>query len=313
MKDLKKGFIPVMLTPFKENGEIDFKTLTELTEMYLKAGVTGLFANCLSSEMFELNHNERIKLVEHVMDVVDGQVPVVATGTFEGTLEEQASFVKRIYGTNIHAVILISSLLAKQDESDEVFNEKVHQLLDLTPGVMTGFYECPVPYKRLISASQLESFVNTGRVIYHKDTSLDINQINEKLSVITNPNFGLYDAYIVNAVDSLKVGAAGLSCIQGNFFPEIIVWLCNNYDNISLKNQVNQVQEFFIENMDVMHNVYPVISKYALQSRGLDISTFVRRGDIGKFDANIKVEIDNLINRYTFLTNELELEEIDFS
>lgn len=300
MKDLKKGFIPVMLTPFKENGEIDFKTLTELTEMYLKAGVTGLFANCLSSEMFELNNNERIKLVEHVMDVVDGQVPVVATGTFEGTLEEQASFVKRIYGTNIHAVILISSLLAKQDESDEVFNEKVYQLLDLTPGVMTGFYECPVPYKRLISASQLESFVNTGRVIYHKDTSLDINQINEKLSVITNPNFGLYDAYIVNAVDSLKAGAAGLSCIQGNFFPELIVWLCDHYNNESKKEELKAVQEFLASNMNVMHHVYPIVAKYSLQKRGIQISTFTRR-KVGDFSTHVKSEIDQLFIDYNNL------------
>ncbi|MFC5282766.1 dihydrodipicolinate synthase family protein [Pedobacter alpinus] len=300
MKDLKKGFIPVMLTPFKEDGSIDFKTLTELTEMYLKAGVTGLFANCLSSEMFELDNDERIKLVEHVMDVVDGQVPVVATGTFEGTIEEQASFVKRIYGTNIHAVILISSLLAKEHESDNVFNERVHQLLDLTPGVMTGFYECPVPYKRLISASQLKGFVNTGRVIYHKDTSLDITQIKAKLNVVKNPEFGLYDAYVVNAVDSLKAGASGLSCIQGNFFPELIVWLCDNYDNESKKEELKSVQDFLASNMDVMHHVYPIVAKYSLQKRGLQISTFTRR-EVGDFSSNVKSEIEKLYVEYRIL------------
>lgn len=293
----KKGFIPVMVTPFKENGAIDYATLTELTEMYLKAGVTGLFANCLSSEMFELSDDERIDLVKHVVKVADGQVPVVATGTFGGTVQEQADFVKRIYDTNIKAVILISSLIAKEEESDTVFNARVHQLLELTPGVMTGFYECPVPYKRLLSSEQLASFINTGRVIYHKDTSLDIHQIKAKLEAVKNPDFGLYDAYMGHAVESLKAGSAGLSCIQGNFFPEMIVWLCNNYNNPSVLNEVEAVQEFLCSNMDVMHNVYPVVAKYSLQKRGIPISTFSRR-DVGDFSPSVKKGIEKLFVDY---------------
>src|SRR5215210_6920112 len=94
---MNKKFIPVMLTPFKANGEVDYNGLTQLTEYYLKAGAQGLFANCLSSEMYELTETERIQVVKHVIEVANGAVPVVATGTFQGTLNEQAEFIKRIY------------------------------------------------------------------------------------------------------------------------------------------------------------------------------------------------------------------------
>ncbi|HEY7159689.1 MAG TPA: dihydrodipicolinate synthase family protein, partial [Acidobacteriota bacterium] len=50
MSERKKGYIPVMLTPFKDNGAIDYEGLSRLIEFYLDAGVSGLFANCLSSE-----------------------------------------------------------------------------------------------------------------------------------------------------------------------------------------------------------------------------------------------------------------------
>jgi len=101
-----------------------------------------------------------------------------------------------------------------------------------------------------------------------------------------------------------------LSCIQGNFFPELVVWLCENYNNEQLKNEVDAVQQFFIDNMDVMHNVYPTISKYYLQKRGLAISTFTRRNDIGTFDANIERGIDALHNRYNILCNEIEIRHV---
>ncbi|MBD0723685.1 dihydrodipicolinate synthase family protein [Flavobacterium sp. L1I52] len=304
MNKLKKGFIPVMLTPFHNDGSIDYKTLTALTEMYLKSGVTGLFANCLSSEMFELSDAERIQLTKHVVDIVDGQVPIVATGTFEGTIAEQADFSKKIYGTGIDAVILISGLLAKENDSDAVFESNVHQFLDLTPGIPTGFYECPVPYKRVLSAAQLEDFVNTGRVIYHKDTCLDINQIKAKLSVIKNPDFGLYDAYMVHAIESLKAGSAGLSCIQGNFFPELIVWICDNYNDPTKADELAAVQQFLESNMGVMHEVYPIVAKYTLQKRGLPISNFTRRA-VGDFTPIVKNAVDKLQQDYDILQNEL--------
>lgn len=304
MNKLKKGFIPVMLTPFHNDGSIDYKTLTALTEMYLKSGVTGLFANCLSSEMFELSDAERIQLTKHVVDIVDGQVPIVATGTFEGSIQEQADFSKKIYGTGIDAVILISGLLAKENDSDAVFESNVHQFLDLTPGIPTGFYECPVPYKRVLSAAQLEDFVNTGRVIYHKDTCLDINQIKAKLSVIKNPDFGLYDAYMVHAIESLKAGSAGLSCIQGNFFPELIVWICDNYNDPTKADELAAVQQFLESNMGVMHEVYPIVAKYTLQKRGLPISNFTRR-EVGDFTPIVKNAVDKLQQDYDILQNEL--------
>ena len=307
MENNKKGFIPVMLTPFKDNGEIDYNVLTELTEIYLEAGASGLFANCLSSEMFELSDKERLDAIQHIIKVVNGTVPVVATGTFGGEISKQADFVKRVHDTGTDAVIMISSLLAEENETDAVFSDRVFKLLDLTPGIPLGFYECPVPYKRVLSADQLASFVKTGRVIYHKDTCLDINQIKEKLKATEGFSaFGLYDAYMVHAVESLKAGSAGLSCIQGNYFPELIVWLCDNYNDASLQQEVQKVQQFLIDNMDVMHNVYPVVSKYFLQKRGLNISTFTRR-KVGDFTQSITKEIETLFTKYTSLQEELDL------
>ncbi|MEO0333834.1 MAG: dihydrodipicolinate synthase family protein, partial [Bacteroidota bacterium] len=213
-----KGFIPVMLTPFLENGEIDYDGLTELTEFYLASGATGLFANCLSSEMFELTPQERIKVTQHVVKVASDGVPVVTTGTFGSAVEKQADFIDQIYQTGVQAVIMITSSLANEDEPDEVFNERIFELLHRTGKIPLGFYECPVPYKRVLSPQQLKLFIPTGRITYHKDTCLNIEQVRAKVAVGKGYAFGLYDAYLVHAVESLKAGSAGLSCIQGNFF-----------------------------------------------------------------------------------------------
>lgn len=304
-ENTQKEFIPVMLTPFKDNGEIDLNGLTQVTELYLQAGAKGLFANCQSSEMFHLSDKERLLIVKHTLKIANGKVPVVAVGNFGTTIEEQADFIHKIYDTGVKAVIIVTSLIAEEDESNDVFDERIFKLFNLTGKIPLGFYECPEPYKRVLTAEQLEKFVATGRVIYHKDTCLDIDLIKAKLRATEGyDSFGLYDAYAVNAIASLKAGAAGLSCIQGNFFPELIVWLCNHFDDDNSIEQVNKVQQFLTDHMEVIHHAYPVVAKYYLQKRGLNISTFTRTST-DAFTSAVKGKIDCLYNEYHLLKKEI--------
>lgn len=309
-ENVERKFVPVMLTPFKENGEIDLDGLTSLTELYIQAGAKALFANCQSSEMFHLSDEEKSLIVKHTIKVADGRVPVVAVGNFGKTIAEQAEFIRKIYDTGVKAVIIVTGLIAGEHESDEVFDERIFELFNLTGKIPLGFYECPQPYKRLLSAKQLEKFVATGRIIYHKDTCLDIEMIKDKLKVTNSIDaFGLYDAYAVNAVASLKAGAAGLSCIQGNFFPELIVWLCNHFNDIDANGSIDKVQQFLTDNMEVIHYAYPVVAKYYLQKSGLNISTFSRT-KTEAFTSAAKDKVDRLYDEYHLLKKELAVNSI---
>ena len=136
----KRKFIPVMLTPFKDDGNIDLDGLTRITEFYLDAGAKGLFANCQSSEMFQLSNEERLLIVKHTLEVADGKVPVVAVGNFGTTIPEQADFIRKIYDTGVKAVIIVTSIVAEEHESDEVFDQRVFELLNLTGKIHLGFY-----------------------------------------------------------------------------------------------------------------------------------------------------------------------------
>lgn len=290
-----KKFIPVMLMPFNEDKSIDYGALNNLIELYLTAGAQGLFANCLSSEMFQLTKEEMLKSVTFIVNKVGGRVPIVATGTFGGAIEQQAAFVKEIYKAGIQSVIVITSLLAAQEDSEEIFRSNVRKLLTLTEDIPLGFYECPVPYKRVIDPVFLGELVKTGRIKYHKDTSLDIENIKAKIDVTANvEDFGLYDAYMAHAVDSLLAGSAGLSCIQGNYFPELVVWLCDNYSIEVQQDNVKEVQQFFIDQMDVMHYAYPAAAKYYLQDTYSWMKPTCRRTDIEELDGNTKVKLDKL-------------------
>ncbi|GAB4018720.1 dihydrodipicolinate synthase family protein [Spirosoma koreense] len=306
---LPHGFIPVMLTPFLDSGEVDYPGLARLTDFYLEAGATGLFANCLSSEMYELTETERLAVTKQVVEQTAGRVPVVATGTFGGPMTQQADFIKKIYDTGIQAVIATTCQIALPEDSDAVFLDHLHQLMNQTDRIPLGLYECPVPYKRLISSQLLASILPTGRIIYHKDTSLDADEVVRRLAVAEGYEFGLYDAYMVNAVSSLKAGAAGLSCIQGNYVPELIVWLCDHYNDEDRQADVDRVQQWLVDSMDLLHTAYPTAAKYALQKRGLPISLYTRRA-VDPLTTDVQQQLDTLLETASQLQDELGIKEV---
>jgi 4-hydroxy-tetrahydrodipicolinate synthase len=267
----EKKFVPVMVTPFQQNGKIDLDGVSRLIDFYFAAGVKGFFANCASSEMYQLTPDERLTLTQHVVKRVKGQVPVVATGSFGSTIFEQAEFAKRIHDTGVNAVILITSHYAKKEESDEILLHNFEHMLELTGNIPMGLYECPSPYKRILSPQVFKSLLDTKRMVYHKDTSIDQEKIKAKLALIKNNPLEFYDAHTANATFSLQHGAKGMSAISGNFYPEILVWMCNNATDPDKQEDVNWLQAELVKAEKLISQGYPMSSKYFLKKRGLPI------------------------------------------
>jgi 4-hydroxy-tetrahydrodipicolinate synthase len=272
----EKKFVPVMITPYDAGGKIDFNGVSRLIDFYLAAGVKGFFANCLSSEMYSLNEEERLALARHVVKYVNGAVPVVATGSFGQTIEDRAEFAKKMYHTGVNAVILVTSHYANKEDSDDVLFRNFEKMCTLTDNIPMGLYECPSPYKRIITPTLFKSLLDTNRLIYHKDTSLDIEKVKAKLALIGNNRLEFYDAHTPNTMFSLQMGARGMSAIAGNFYPEILVWMCNNATDPNKQEEVKWLQSEITKADEVVSTHYPMSSKYFLQKRGLPILTSSR-------------------------------------
>jgi 4-hydroxy-tetrahydrodipicolinate synthase len=124
-----------------------------------------------------------------------------------------------------------------------------------------------------------KTLLNTNRLIYHKDTSISLEYVKAKLEIlkeIKNNKLEFYDAHTPNAMYSLQMGAKGMSSISGNFYPEIMVWMCNNARDPAKQDDVKWLQSELNRVDPVIHQAYPVSSKYFLKKRGLPIELFSR-------------------------------------
>jgi 4-hydroxy-tetrahydrodipicolinate synthase len=273
---LPPGVWPVMITPFTSDRKIDFHGLESLIEFYIASGVSGLFACCLSSEVHELTPEETIRLCSKTIEYTRQRVPVVAGIPQAGNTDQIADFAKQIIDTGARTAVITTCQIADQKESDDIWKQQMAALLDATDNISLGTYECPVPYKRVLSPELFRWITESGRINFHKDTCCDAEQIHQKLAVSTGPILRFFNAHLPTLVASLKAGGNGYSGVDTNFFPELSVWLCKNYKTAPSE-QIRMVEHFLIHALEAYKYCYPRSGKRFLQMRGVSIETHCRR------------------------------------
>lgn len=255
-----------MLTPFRDDRSIDWHAVDALVEMYLAAGVAGLFAVAQSAEMFQLTEAERVALAAHVVERVDGRVPVVAGGAFGSTPERQAGTVRRLSDTGVAAVVLLTNQLADDGEGDDVWRARAEALLAATEGIDLGLYECPAPYKRVLPPDTLGWAAATGRFVFHKDTCLVGTQIAAKIDAVRGTRLRFFNAEMASLLGSLEAGGDGFAGIASNYYPEVVVWLCRHA--LDRPDEARRVHDLLTVGEQVVDFKYPAAAKRFLRLSG---------------------------------------------
>ncbi len=271
---IKKGIYPTMITPYK-NGRIDYANVEKLVSYYRESGCNGIFAVCQSSEMNFLSLDERIELARRVVELADGKMNVVASGHCACSLEAQAEEINAISETGIDAFVLVSNRLDIHNCGDDVFLQNAESLLErITPDIPLGIYECPMPYKRLLTEKIIDWCKSTGRFTFIKDTCCDPDMLTARLEQLKGSGFELFNANEQTCLHSLRGGAAGYSGIMANFHPELLVWLAENFEGQPEK---AEMLSHVLSMMAFTEGpAYPCTAKYYLGLKGFDMETFSR-------------------------------------
>ena len=285
------GVWPVALTPFNKDGDIDFSVYARLLEWYIDNGVAGIFAACQSSEIFQLSFGERLQLVQETMRIVKGRVPVIAAGAIGETPEELIEQCQQIADTGVKSVVLLTNQAIAQDANEKTFLELVEKLLSGVPDANFGLYECPYPFKYLLSSSLLRQLADTGRFNFLKETSCDPEMLRSKIVAVKGSPLGIYMANNPFLLEGLRDGVRGYSGILANAFPDHLVELCSCWD--SRPERAEQLQNFIGPASVVLEHLYPASAKSFLSDLFKD-SHYCRCMDADSFPGYDRLALQQL-------------------
>lgn len=282
------NILTTMITPYKKDGSIDYETAEKYVDFYFDSGIDGIFAICQSSEIFFLTLEERVELNRRVyarakaLEKETGKrFTVVSSGHISDTIEGQAEELNAVYESGTDALILITNRLDINNEGDDVFIANAEKLLaKLPPDAKLGFYECPYPYKRLVTPKILDWALSTGRFYYMKDTCCDAQEIANRCKQLEGSNFALLNANCQTLLESLRSGAQGYCGIMCNYHPKLYAWLGNNFEKEPEKAELIQS---FIGTFGFTEGglPYPLTAKYHMNLCGIPTECITRKPDGG--------------------------------
>lgn len=301
------GVWPTMITPFTPDNKPDFKAIKGLCDWYIEQGCAGIFAVCQSSEMLFLTPQEKVDIAKAVVDAVDGRIQVIASGhTADEKADQYRDLEEMMKVPGIGAYVLISNRLDQKKEGEAVFAANAQEFFDRYPEIDFGIYECPTPWKRLVSTQFLASAATQGRMVFLKDTCCDYELIRERLKAVEGTPLKIFNANAASWFDSYCHGSAGYNGIMANYHPDLYKWAYDHKD--SDPERAKYVSDWLTLAGMIEMRIYPVSAKYHHSLDGVPMSLVTRSADVTKLDKNARQEVHSLIAMEKALRKELGIQ-----
>ncbi len=286
--EAKCGVYPTMITPYDKSGKVDFTALDALVEWYWNCGCDGIFADCQSSEILFLSLDERVKILRAVLkktnelaarDPARERMMIVASGHVSDKFEDQVAELNAIAAEGPDAIILISNRMDIANTTDEAWIADTERLIAQLPSDMPlGVYECPKPYKRLLSEKMLRYCVESGRFYFVKDTCCDADLIAKRLEICKGSHLRIFNANAQTLLQCLKDGAHGYCGVMANFHPDLYVKLMKS-DYAS--REASLLQDVLGLAAMIENLTYPCCAKYHLdRHEGISMEWSARSNDV---------------------------------
>ena len=296
------GVYPTMITPYRKNGTVDDTAVETLTEWYWKRGCDGIFADCQSSEIQFLTLDERVNILHTVMQKVYAlaaqdpsrpRMTVVASGHVSDGFADQVRELNAIAAEKPDALILISNRMDIANTSDEAWIADTERLIAELPAEMPlGIYECPKPYKRLLTEKMLRWCVENGRFYFVKDTCCDAELIRARLEICKGSHLKLFNANAQTLLETVRAGVYGYCSVMANFHPDLYTRLLKGDINSS---DASLLQDFLGLAATIEGQTYPCCAKYYLNRfEGVAMEPDARSADVRNLTAYQKSCVDQL-------------------
>lgn len=220
-----KGIIPPIITPMHEDESVNYEELRNQVKRLTDGGVHGLFPFGTNGEGYILTGDEKRKILETVLDEVNGRIPVYAgTGCISTKETIEMSQMAEALGADVLSVITPSFAQASQDELYEHY-KKVAEAVRL-PIVL---YNIPARTGISLSPATVGKLAKIENIVAAKDSSGNFNNILEYISAAKGEDFTVLSGNDALIIWTLLAGGSGGIAGCANVFPRTMASIYDLY------------------------------------------------------------------------------------
>lgn len=213
--------LTAMVTPFDQNGEVDFNEVRNLVNYLIANGSDGLVVAGTTGESPTLTTEEKVALFKFVVEVVNGRVPVIA-GTGSNNTRASISLTNMAADAGVDGIMLVTPYYNKPSQ-EGLFQH--FQAIAASTSLPVMLYNIPGRSVVNMSVETIVRLSQIDNIVCIKEASGNLDAMAEIISQTPN-DFSLYSGDDGLTVPVLAIGGVGVvsvaSHIIGNEMQEMI-------------------------------------------------------------------------------------------
>lgn len=256
-----------IVTPFKENKEVDFDKLGELIEFHVENKTDAIIICGTTGESSTLTHEEHIECIRYTAKKVDKRIPVVA-GTGSNCTSTAIYLSKEAEKVGVDALLVVTPYYNKATQKGlAAYYTDIANSVDL-PIIM---YNVPSRTGCNIQPKTAAAiFKEVDNVVAIKEASGNISQVAE-LMHLTKGEIDLYSGNDDQVVALLSLGGKGVISVAANIIPEQMHNIVSSY----LDGDVKASRDIQLNYLALMNSLFcevnPIPVKAAMNLIGMKV------------------------------------------
>ena len=264
-----KGSIVALVTPFNQDGSVNYDELGRLLEYHINNNTGGIVILGTTGEASTLTFDEEAKIVEFSVKKVNKRVPLIV-GSGSNETEKAVTMSKKYSEMGADYVLVITPYYNKTNESGLIKHFTAVADASKCPVIM---YNVPGRTGMSISITALEKLSKHPNIYGIKEASGNMSYA-AKVSRLLSKDFHMYSGNDDIIVPMMSIGGEGVISVLANVAPKQTAKICDLCLNGNYK-EANKLQNDLLPLInDLFIEVNPIPVKEAMNHLGFNVGGY---------------------------------------
>lgn len=265
MKDLGR-LITAMVTPFKDNGEVDFDRAKEFALELVRTGSDGLLIGGTTGESPSMSEDEKLKLFKSVKDAVKDTANVIA-GTTDNNTIASIDLSKKAERLGVDAILLTVPAYNKPTQEGLYRHfKKISESVSI-PGIL---YNVPSRTSLNMDADTTLRLANIDNIVGVKEASSDPDQITNIISEAPE-DFKVWSGNDNETFSIMSTGGHGVVSVASNIIGSQVKKMMGYILDGQTELAANEHKRLLLFFTSIFWVTNPIPIRYALNRSGFNI------------------------------------------
>ena len=222
---LFKGAGVALITPFHEDGSVNYEKLTEILEEQIAEGTDAIVAVGTTGVAATLTEDEHIEVVAHTVKVVNHRIPVIA-GTGSNCTATAIDLSQRAEKAGADGLLLVTPYYNKATQKGLYTHYKAIADAVSIPCIL---YNVPGRTGMKIEPKTMaDLYYNVKNIVGVKEATGDVGGTAELMRLV-DEDFLLYSGEDGIIVPLLSIGGSGVISVLSNVAPRQTADICKKW------------------------------------------------------------------------------------